>query len=980
MALNLGVLTFQVRANLAGFDKSMQGIAATVAKNTIGFQAATVAAGAMGAALVGVGAAAVSIAAGFEQGLARVQAVSGATEEQLDSMSAAALRVAAATKFTARESADAMGLLAQAGFDADQIIAALPGTMELAAAGMVSVGDAAGIAVATLRGMGLEISELGRVNDVLVKSSASSNVNVLQLGESLKTVAPVAASAGISLEETVAVLGLLGDAGIQASMAGTTLRGAIARLLSPSNQVTEALDRLGVTATDSQGDLIPFADVIEQLGDAGAKTGDLMTIFGLKAGPGVAALVSRGADALRDMEDSLRDAGGTAESIANTQMATLTGQLLIMSSKIEGVAISFGNVLLPAVKLVVGGLQSALDVVQSLSPEFKQAAVVVAGVAAAMTGLFAATGTVLLALPLLPPLFSAIGTTAALAFGPVLGTIAAVAAGIFGLILIVGAFRQAWDADLGGMRTSLMEFGSSVGELWQDIIGFLTEEFTKFADFFQEKFVLIASFLSGATPEEAAATLGEAQAGGGVLGIEDSSLDAFTATLGAIADDTKEVFSGIGKTFEIGIDEIKDQALRLAKSLGIISPESKKTAAALGVVAGAAGMTESNIAQLGGAAGGVAEELEFDFLGGIKEAFAAIADDLNQVADRAELAAGVDEAFTKMAAEFDAVATGIGGVLKSAGSGIVNALGEAGELVNAAISGAAEGGIWGAIIAVIAELLTQVDEFTSISDRLNEFLKPLLEGFNDLLKGIKPLIDLDLGFIGTAFALIGAIFKTLGTALSFVVNFLIDVATEFVRFAQTLGVNVGTAIEDLQRTRIDVSVDDFTDTWDQFGDDVSKVWESGQKKAQDKIAEIVSDFGDAVPAGLADTLRGEEEAQRGFGLSLGAANRGLDDFSKGLGDANRKLLNVPTGFDIVAAVRSAAGVGASILGGGAEPTAAMAGGAVFTGNTFLISAEDPEEFFDRLEEIAEDRTFASSGAGVDEAAEFSLPQTTGQNV
>ncbi|KKK96116.1 hypothetical protein LCGC14_2666000, partial [marine sediment metagenome] len=92
------------------------------------------------------------------------------------------------------------------------------------------------------------------------------------------------------------------------------------------------------------------------------------------------------------------------------------------------------------------------------------------------------------------------------------------------------------------------------------------------------------------------------------------------------------------------------------------------------------------------------------------------------------------------------------------------------------------------------------------------------------------------------------IFKTLGTALSFVVNFLIDVATEFVRFAQTLGVNVGTAIGDLQRTRIDVSVDDFTDTWDQFGDDVSKVWESGQKQAQDKIAEIVSDFGDAVPA------------------------------------------------------------------------------------------------------------------------------------
>ncbi len=1005
MALNLGVLTFQVQANTAGFNKSMAAIGSSAAKTTEGLTKLTAAATAMGAAVLAAGAAAVSIAAGFEQGLARVQAVSGATEEQLQSMKTSALEVAAATKFTARESADAMGLLAQAGFNAEQIMSALPGTMELAAAGMVSVQDAAGIASATLRGMGLEVSELGRVNDILVKSSASSNVNVLQLGESLKLVAPVAASAGISLEETVAAIGLLGDAGIQASTAGTTLRGAIARLLSPSNQVTEALDRLGVEVLNAQGDLIPFADVIEKLGESGAKTGDLMTIFGLKAGPGVAALVSRGADALRDMEDSLRNAGGTAESIAKKQMDTLTGRVLILGSKLEGLAISFGDIMVPAVKLAADVLGSALDVMQDMSPAMKTAALVVAGAAASFSLLVAGAGALLIGVPLVSAAFASLGGIMTL----VLAKSAALVVGLTAKTVTLGL---AINAALGGIPALTALIVTAIGA----VIAAIVVAIKRLSDLIDaQKEARETAF--GTEEQQAGFQSRLAAANAPVAAVDTTTttnlLAKFTARVGEAAKKSSELrdaFQELKRDTESAFKDVEFEEISIAEFDELV-PSLEAMDDALGDSTRRAsdfgGMLDGidlvsfskdvnnaskRLGDIDISAGEVSIRVENAVMS-IAEEFEAIADQSEIAARASEFAAEVDKNFDAMAAEFDAVAegvssniaevaTGVGEALKSAGSSIVSALGQAGELVGAAIEGAAQGGIWGAIIAVIAELLTQVDEFTSITDRLNEFLKPLLEGFNDLLKGIKPLIDLDLGFIGTVFAFIGAIFKTLGTALGFVVNFLIEAASGFVAFAKAVGADVGTAMEDLQRAKVDVSVDDFTDTWDQFGADVSKVWESGQKTAQDKITKIVDEFGNAVPAGLADSLRGDQEGQREFGFGVSTATAGLDEFSRGLGEATRKLLNVPSGFDIVSAVRAASDFGTNVLGAGAGPGAGggVAGGNVFTGNTFVIQANDPDELLDRLAERAEDREFSQTGAGVDTSEEFAIPETTGQNV
>jgi TP901 family phage tail tape measure protein len=166
--------------------------------------------------------------------------------------------------------------------------------LQLAAAGNMDLATTADIASNVLSGYGMEVGELGRVNDVLAVTFSNTNTNIAQAGEAMKYVAPVAAAAGMEFEEAAAAVGLLGNAGIQGSMAGTTLRGVITALINPTGEAADILERLGIQALDSSGNMIPLADIIDQLGAAGVTTGELMTVFGQRAGPGLAALLEQG--------------------------------------------------------------------------------------------------------------------------------------------------------------------------------------------------------------------------------------------------------------------------------------------------------------------------------------------------------------------------------------------------------------------------------------------------------------------------------------------------------------------------------------------------------------------------------------------------------------------------------------------------------------------------------------------------------------
>lgn len=340
--------------------------------------------------LVAAGALTARAAGNFEQMMQRVKAATEATGPAFQQLRQQAIELGATTAFSATEAASAMQILATAGFDTVQIMDAVPAVLNLAAAGAVDLATAAEIGSAILNGFGFTARDLTRVNDVLSRTFLATATDLVDLGNSFKYIGPIAKSAGLSFEEMAAAVGLMGNAGIRGEMAGTALRGAMARLLSPTKEVTDVLDRLGVVVTDSQGNLLPLIDTITQLEKSGAKTADIMTLFGLEAGPGMQALISQGSGALAELTTQLRNSGGTADKVAKTQMQGLNAQLDNLSGAVETLMIAIGDAGLLAVLTRVA--EKLTDVVGWLA----QTSPAVLNVVAVVGALLAAAGPVFL--------------------------------------------------------------------------------------------------------------------------------------------------------------------------------------------------------------------------------------------------------------------------------------------------------------------------------------------------------------------------------------------------------------------------------------------------------------------------------------------------------------------------------------------------------------------------------------------------------
>ncbi|KAA8756528.1 phage tail tape measure protein [Paenibacillus sp. UASWS1643] len=334
---------------------------------------------ALSAAMAGVIAKAVETAATFEQSMAKVKAISGATAEEFENLRNQALELGATTVFTASQSADAMGFLAMAGFKTTQIMQAMPGVLNLAAAGQMEIARTADIASNILTGFQLEAGETGRVVDVLAKAMTSSNTNIEQLGYGMKYLAPVAASLGVSIEEAATAVGVLSNAGIQGEMAGTQLRAILLRLVKPPKQAREALAALNVTLQDTQGNFLPLGNVIGQLERAfGGLTQSQQAqaasmIAGVEATSGFLTLINNGQASFDSFTDSLINAGGTAQEIAEIQMDTLKGAIIEMTSALEGVGITVGDKFAPAVRMVTEEITGLLLGFNNLDPAMQTA-------------------------------------------------------------------------------------------------------------------------------------------------------------------------------------------------------------------------------------------------------------------------------------------------------------------------------------------------------------------------------------------------------------------------------------------------------------------------------------------------------------------------------------------------------------------------------------------------------------------------------
>ena len=340
--------------------------------------------------IVGFGTAAVKTTSDFESAMSKVSAISGATGGDLDKLNKKAQEMGAKTKFSATESADAFTYMAMAGWKTEDMLDGIEGIMSLAAADGLDLATTSDIVTDALTAFGLSAKDSGHFADVLAAASTNANTNVSMLGESFKYVAPVAGALGYSAEDTAVALGLMANAGIKSSQAGTSMRSAISRLVKPTDQVAAAMDKYNISLTNSDGTMKPLSQVMEELrqnlgGLSEAEQAQAAaTLFGQEAMSGMLAIVNASDADFNKLSDAIGNADGSAQQMADTMLNNLQGQITLLKSALEGLAIQFGEILMPYIKQFVTWLQNLVQKLQEMTPEQKEQIVKWAAFAAAI--------------------------------------------------------------------------------------------------------------------------------------------------------------------------------------------------------------------------------------------------------------------------------------------------------------------------------------------------------------------------------------------------------------------------------------------------------------------------------------------------------------------------------------------------------------------------------------------------------------------
>ena len=323
---------------------------------------------------------ALSMASGYDAAMRSVQAKTGATGAVLEKLSEQAREMGRTTVHSATEAARGQAFLAQAGFDANEILGALPGTLALATAGELDLASAADIASNVLSGFRLETEHTGRVTDVLAAIAARTNTSVSQMGVALAKAAPSAAAAGWSLEQTAAAIGRLSDAGIQGEEAGTVLKTMLARLAAPTGKLGKLMTATGISVKDTTGKMLPLNDIIAQLAPHADNTGLMFELLGTRGANAGLILGSLGADDLNGLTTELENAEGAATEMAGIMGGGLWGAIKSIQSIVESAYISLGQRFGPSVEKLA-------KLFKKLPAPIQEVVVVVGSLAVAMGGL-----------------------------------------------------------------------------------------------------------------------------------------------------------------------------------------------------------------------------------------------------------------------------------------------------------------------------------------------------------------------------------------------------------------------------------------------------------------------------------------------------------------------------------------------------------------------------------------------------------------
>lgn len=467
--------------------------------------------------IAGMATAAVKTAADFESAMSKVKAISGATGDDMVKLTDKAREMGAKTKFSASESAEAFQYMAMAGWKTADMLDGIEGIMNLAAASGEELALTSDIVTDALTAFGMTASDSSHFADVLAAASSNANTNVAMLGESFKYCAPVAGAMGYSAEDVAIALGLMANSGIKASSAGTTLRTLLTNMAKPTDDMAAAMADLGVSLDDGEGNMLSLKQVMDDLrlgfgnlmipqeefqegmlsiqtafdegrmseknyikatdeliekayGAEGAMKAKTASMLAGKTGmAGLLAIVNASEEDYQKLTDSIYGCDGAAQSMAETMQDNLQGQVTILKSALEGLAISIGNILLPYIKKFVEHIQGLVDKLNNLSEEQKRQLVVIAGIAAAIGPVLLTIGKLLLNFDKLKTAMDgvkSVGTLLKAALTSISLPMIAITAVI---TTLVAAFKHLWDTN--------EEFRNNIVGIWNKI----KESFVKFA-------------------------------------------------------------------------------------------------------------------------------------------------------------------------------------------------------------------------------------------------------------------------------------------------------------------------------------------------------------------------------------------------------------------------------------------------------------------------------------------------------------------
>ena len=444
------------------------------------------------AAVGGLGAAAVKVASDFDSAMSQVAAVSGATGKDLEALRDKAREMGSKTKFSASEAAEAMNYMAMAGWKTNDMLSGIEGIMNLAAASGEDLATTSDIVTDALTALGLSAEDSGHFADILAAASSNANTNVSMMGETFKYCAPVAGALGFSAEDTAEAIGLMANAGIKSSQAGTAMRSMMTNLTGEVKFVGDAFGELTIQTTNTDGSMRSLGDILADCRAAFAqmseseKAANAEALVGKNAMSGFLAVMNAAPGDIEKLNSAINNCDGTAEKMAATMQDNLAGQLTILKSQLEELAISIGEILMPYIRQIVGWIQGLVDWLNSLDEGTKKIIVTVALVAAALGPVLIVIGKVVGAIgtimTVVPQIASAISGVIAFVSGTVIPAISAVVAAIGWVPLAIAAVV----AILVVLYNKCEWFRDAVNAIWTQIKEFFVSAWEVICSFFTE--------------------------------------------------------------------------------------------------------------------------------------------------------------------------------------------------------------------------------------------------------------------------------------------------------------------------------------------------------------------------------------------------------------------------------------------------------------------------------------------------------------